>query len=57
MSIDATLMSLSTNVTSVIGNFTLDVDDLMNKTKNVISEIDDITQSLFNVHQEISLVK
>ena len=57
MYIDTNLMTLNTNVASSIEILTVDIGDLMSKTKNMISEIDDIIQNLFDIHQEISLVK
>ena len=54
--IDVDLMNLSANVTSFIGNFTSDVDDLMNKTIKLIEEIDDIILNLSDIHQEINQV-
>lgn len=50
------LTTLSTNVSSNISNFSSDIDDLINKNKNMTSEIDSIIQDLYNVHQEISKV-
>lgn len=55
--IDVNLTNLGTNISSSIGNFTVDVDDLLNKTKKMINEIDDIIQNLSDIHQEINQVE
>ena len=55
--IDVNLTTLGINISSSIGNFTVDIDDLLSKTKKTISEIDDVIKSLSDIHQEINQVE
>ena len=55
--IDVSLTTLGINISSSIDNSTVDVDDLINKTKKMTSEIDDIIKGLSDIHQEINQVE
>lgn len=50
-------MSRSINISSSIDNLTADINDLIVKNNDMISEIDAIIQGLYDIHQEINQVE
>jgi len=46
-----------TSLDKIVDSLNSDVDDLINKNRNMISEIDAIIKDLYDIHQEINQVE